>query len=60
MIITVILPENSETVVASTISLGYELDAETKLSLKELKELVREDCKQLHIPESQILDIIFE
>lgn len=60
MIITVILSENSNTTIASQISLCYELDAEIKLSLKELKEIVREDCKQLHIPESQIIDIIFE
>ena len=60
MIITVILSENSNTTMASKINLSYELDAEIKLSLKELKEIVREDCKQLHIPESQIIDVIFE
>lgn len=56
MLISVILSSDK---ILGQVTLTYEIELDVKLTLTELKSFVEEDCKKLHITDSEIEELIF-
>ena len=56
MNITVVL-SNDKTL--GKVALTYQIDLDIQLTFRELKTLVTEDCKEMHITNYNIEDLIF-